>query len=196
MYQSIINTLASSDYYIIKKDIYKLINDADFIKEIIKVHNPLVFDRFVKMCEFKMDTALLYEERNKFIKKTLLNLNKDDVLKFFELDSFDRNRDEKVANRYLIEYIIQYYFGDNYYNFMTNLYQMLGYLRGDNKDLVDSHNISIYKEFVDIKSASFEDKIGIFKLYLDSNLMEMFYDDMKTVREASHKELVDKTKSW
>ena len=193
MYQNIINTLASDDYLSVKKDLYKLIHDKEFIKYIVQVHNPIVFDRFIKMCEYKIDTSFLYEERNKFIKKSLLNLNKDAIINFFGLNSIDKEHDAKVANRYLTEYIISYYFGDNYYNFMTNLYQIFGYLRSVNKDLIDSYNINVYKEFIDIKNASFEDKIGIFKLYLNDNLMEMFYDDINKVREDSHKMLVDES---
>ena len=191
MYQSIINTLASDDYYLVKKNIYNLINDTNFIKEIIKVHNPIVFDRFIKMCEYKMDTSIIYEERNNFIKKTLFSLNKDSILDFFKLNDLDKSRADVIANRYLTEYIINYYFGDNYYNFLTNFYQLVGYLRNSEKTLIDKEHIKIYSKFIDLKDASFEDKIAFFKEYLNSNLIAMFYDDMNIVREDSHKELVD-----
>ena len=194
MYQDILNILASDDYYQIKKDIYKLINDNDFIKTITVVHNPIVFDRFIKMCEYKTDTSILYEERNKFIRKTILNLNKDNIYDFFELNSLDKSRQEIIANRYLIEYIVNYYFGDNYYNFMTNFYQMLSYLECSKKDLVNRENIMLYKEFVNLRHMSFIDKIGFFKLLLDDvNVKEKFYDDINMVREDSHKELVNRT---
>lgn len=193
MYENIIKTLASDDYYQIKKDIYKLINDHDFIKTITKVHNPIVFDRFIKMCEYKTDTSILYEERNKFIRKAILNFNKDDIYDFFELNSIDKSRQDIVANRYLIEYIVNYYLGDNYYNFMTNFDQMLSYLKCSKKDLVNKENIMLYKEFVDLRHMSFTDKIGFFKLLLDDvNVKERFYDDINIVREDSHKELVSK----
>ena len=117
MYQSIINTLNSSDYYLVKKDINKLINDSTFIQEIIRIHNPIIFDRFIKMCEYKIDTTILYEERNKFIKKSLNSLTSDSVNNFF-------NSNLVISNRYLIEYIVEYYFQDNYYNFLTNFYIM------------------------------------------------------------------------
>lgn len=193
MYQDYIKILESDEYYKVKKDINSLINNDSFLKEIVKVRNPLAFDRFIKMSEYKMDTSELQEERNKFIKKTLLSLNKDDIYKFFNLENLDLSRQDVIANRYLIEYIISYYFGDNYYNFMVNLNQMVNYLDSVNKNLIDKENIKIYKEFVNLRYMSMEDKINFFKLLLDLNLMEMFYDDINKAREDSHKELVNKT---
>ena len=189
-YQNIINMLKSDDYYKVKDNIKSLINNLGFIEKITRINNPIVFDRFIKMCEYKMDTAVICEERNKYVKKVLLNLKEEDLCNYFDLEEEKR----KVADRYLIEYIVFYYFGDNYYNFMTNFYQMLNYLRHTNKDLIDKENISIYQEFVNLRNMSFKDKIGFFKLFLnDNHLMEMFYDDITKLREESHKELVDKS---
>ena len=91
MYQSIINTLGSSDYYIIKKDIYKLINDADFIKEIIKVHNPIVFDRFVKTLFLILEFSLCEEKEDPNLLKCLLLPKSHELLlkiSFFKLLSY------------------------------------------------------------------------------------------------------------
>lgn len=192
MYQDIINTLASDEYYLVKNDIDKLVNDSSFIQKIVTIHNPIVFDRFVKMCEYKMDTSILYEERNKFIRKTILSLNKENIYDFFELNTLDKSRQDVIADRYLTEYIVYYYFGDNYYNFMTNFYQMIMYLNRVKKDLVNKLNIDLYQEFVNLRNMSFEDKIGFFRLLLDDiNVMEMFYDDMDIVKKDSHKGLTD-----
>ncbi len=192
MYQDTLNLLSSNDYYLVKKNIDKLINDSNFIKEIIKVHNPVIFDRFIKMCEFKIDVSKIQEERNKFIRNSLLDMTKDNIYDFFELNNIDKSRQETIANRYLIEYIIYYYTGDNYYNFMTNLYQMVNYLESGKNNLVSIENINLYKELVNLRHMSFIDKIGFFKLLLDDmNIMEMFYDDLNIVREDSHKSLTD-----
>lgn len=193
-YDDIINVLASSDYYVIKKDIDKLLNNSSFLNEITKVHNPFVFDRFIKMCEYKTDISYLCEKRKKFIKNALINLNNENIYSFFELSSYDKYKQKDISNRYLMEYIVFYYFEDNYYNFMTNLYQMIDYLGNTKKDLVDKENINLYKEFVELRNMSFEDKIRFFNSLLNNtNIKEMFYDDMSIVREDSHKELVDKT---
>ena len=193
MEQNIIQILSTDDYHVVKKNIDKLINNSSFLQEIVKVHSPLVFDRFIKMCEYKMDTSVLYESRKKFIKKTLFNLNKDNIYDFFELNNYDKSRQDIIANRYLSEYIVYYYFGDNYYNFMTNLYQMLTYVKYNNNDLISKENIALYEEFVELRKMSKTDMISFFKILLDNDIMSMFYDDINIVRETSHKALVDES---
>ena len=190
-YQEVINILKSDESYKLKSDIMKLIDDGEFLKKIIHIHNPIVFDRFIKMCEFKLDTSGIYELRNKFIKKSIWELNQDNIYSFFELDDLEESRKKIIANRYLIEYIIGYYFQDNFYNFITNFYLMTNYLSYSKKNLVDEEHIKIYKSFVDLKDISMEDKVRLFTKYLNDDLMSMFYDDINIVREDSHKELVN-----
>ena len=192
-YEEIINTLNSDTYYNLRNDILKLVNDSTFIKKIIRIHNPILFDRFIKMCEFKIDTSIIYEERNKFIKKTLGNLNKNNIYEFFELDNLEEERKEIIASRYLSEYIINYYFLDNFYNFMANFYQMTGYLIGDRKSLININHIELYRQFINLTKMSFEDKIKLFNNNLNNDLKEMFYDDIDIVRVNSHRKLVEYT---
>ena len=66
MYDDVIELLNSDDYYKAKESVLKLSNNEDFINQMITTHNPFVFDRFVKMLEYKVDTSKLYEERNTF----------------------------------------------------------------------------------------------------------------------------------
>ena len=190
-YQDIINTLASDDYYIVKKNIYSLINDSFFIKRLISEPNPLVFDRFIKMVEYKIDTGLLHDKRNEFIRKVFDGINSDNCYIFFGLDRNDQ-RSDIIANRYLAEYIINYFFQDNYYNFMANYYQMINYLSKTNKNLVDKNNLNLYNQFVKLKDLSINDKIDFFQKHInDNNLKELFYDDMNLVRTDSFKALTD-----
>ena len=192
-YKEIIDILKTDNYYKLREEAHKLASDNNFLKIIINIHNPIIFDRFIKMCEFKIDTRAIYEERNNFIKKSINKLNMSNIYSFFEIENLDLSRQEVIANRYLTEYIISYYFEDNFYNFMTNLYQMTGYLYGDKKDLVSIEHIKIYEQFVSINKMSLEDKIRLFNRNIDNDLMSLFYDDLDRVRVDSHKELVDST---
>ena len=176
----IYNILLSQNTSIIKEVSNSLIHDNNFLKQIVKVDNPFIFDSFIKAVQYKMDTTVLHEERNKYIKEILLNI--------------DLTKETTIPDRWIIEYIVGYYFQDNYYNFMTNLFQMINYLKNNKDYLIEKDHLNIYKEFADLKAMSLTDKIGFFKLLLnDLNLLEMFYDDMRVVREDSHKELVNST---
>ena len=177
-YSDILEQLASRDYRKVKKCCESLVNDSNFLKIIICINDPFIFDRFMKMNEYKIDTSSIYAERKKYIREALdIDVNKKNII--------------LMPDRWIVEYIICYYFEDNYYNFMANFYQMITYLTYTKKELVNKNNIDLYKEFVDLRNMSLMDKIGFFKLLLDNgNIMEMFYDDMNTVRTDSHKELV------
>ena len=189
-YEKIIDVLKSDVYYTLKSDIVKLINDDNFMEKIIKVHNPLVFDRFIKMCEFKIDTLNIHEKRRGFIINSINRLDENNVYDFFDLDTLEKSQKEVVADRYLTEYIIDYYFGDNYYNYMTNVYEMINYLGRIKKILIDSEHLKIYKEFSSLVTATFDDKISIFKKYIDNSFSEMLYEDIRIVRNYSYNELV------
>ncbi len=175
-YTDILEALASNDYYKVKSRIYSLINDSKFLKIIIKINDPFIFDHFIKMCEYKMDTSYLHEMRNDYLKSILLDYNKITI----------------IPDRWVTEYIISYFFQDNYYNFMANYYQMEYYLRSTKKDLVSKDNLAIYQEFKELRNMTLESKIELFKKYYQrNNIMELLYDDIKKVREDSHKMLVD-----
>ncbi len=212
-YDSIFHLLSSSDYYKLDNQALILVNNKDFMKCMIKVPNPWLFDRFIKMLEYKTDTSLLHEERKKYLKKVIFsssNNKKLEYLKNVNVNNFHRflfTFDEisylehsknnfnyalnKISNRWLIEYIISYFFQDNYYNFMTNLFQMINYLKTHDRDLINHEHIKMYNGFVDIKNASFQDKIGVFKLYLNDNLLESFYDDISVLKNDAHHDLVE-----
>ena len=174
-YQEIINLLNSDNYYKVNNYINELINNPNYINKITLIDNPFVFDRFIKMCEFKIDTAKLYEERKVFIKTILLNLN--NKLSF--------------PDKWINEYIISYYFQDNFYNYMANFFQMVNYMQYTKKILVSSENIKIYNRFKNLNTMVLDEKINLFNEYQNTNIMELFYDDMTKVKEDSHQELVN-----
>ena len=211
-YEGIIEILSSNDYYKAKKLINILNDYENFIKTMIPIANPYIFDRFCKMVEYQMDTDLYYEVRNTFLKKAILNQKDDKVLDYFKDINYDnyanylllenemqaiehsddlKNQVEFISNRWLIEYIISYFFRDNYYNFMVNLFQMVSYLSQTKKITVDNEHIKVYSEFKELNKKTLKEKIDFFKKNLNNNYTEMFYDDMRKVKNSSYQELVE-----
>lgn len=189
-YSKVIDILNSDDCYMVKNHINELINDQGFIDRIIIEKNPFVFDRFMKMCEYKIDTSVIYERRDKYIYKLINKLTGDN---YHEILGLKNTSTDKVVKRFLTEYIVNYYFHDNYYNVMSNFFQMIKYLRSTGKKLVSKDHINLYNEFVRLLDLPMEEQIKLFYNHSTDNIIEMFYDDMTTVKEDSHKELVDKT---
>ena len=211
-YEGIIEILSSNDYYKAKKLINILNDYENFIKTMIPIANPYIFDRFCKMLEYQMDTDLYYETRNRFLKKVILNQKDDKILDYFkdinndnytnylllenEIKTIEQshtinNQIELISNRWLTEYIVSYFFRDNYYNFMVNLFQMVNYLSRTKKIQIDNEHIKLYSEFRELNKKTFMEKIEFFKKHLSNNYMEMFYDDMRIVKNSSYQELVD-----
>ena len=186
-----------------------------YYKQIIKIDNPFIYDRIIKLIEFKKDVSMYNEERNIIIKKRLLNqknnalldcllgVTKDNYREYNftedELDYIKRNISNDldeclkiISNHWVLNYIIYYFFQDTYYNFICNLFQMCGYLKKIKRDLVDIKHLELYNKFNNLSSLSFADKIEFFKNNCDKNdIMGMFYDDMRKVKNHSYQSLVN-----
>ena len=150
----------------------KNIHFNDYLKDIVNIDNPYLFDRIMKYLEYKEDTSKFYELRKKYIEQVILN-KKD------------------IQERWLNEYIIEYFFEDNYVNFLINLLQMVNYQRSSKKDLIKLSNMELYNKFNNIGKISSEEKIQLFKENKDRNLKEMFYDDMRIVKDDAYQTMVD-----
>ena len=211
-YNEIINMLASRDYHNVSNILDNIDDKDNLIEKIIYIDNPHIYDRFSKMLEYKYDTLKLNEIRNKYIKRIVLNQNSDRKLSYFNnIDTSNYNNylftsDElyliknsndfdstinKISNRWLSEYIINYFYNDNYYNYMINLYQMVSFIGSTKLSLLNRNHIDIYNEFRGLNNISFKDKIALFKKYDGMDLSSMFYDDMSRTRDESHRMLVD-----
>ncbi len=191
------------------------INLDNYYEDIIKIINPFIYDRLIKYMEFKYDTDRYNEKRKRLIEKILLNqkdqkildslvdincqnYNNSSLLSYNEKEYLKRKSDsfdeaiERVSNRWSYEYIISYFFQDNYYNFMVNFHQMTNYLVSSKKNIVPIEHIKIYEKFLKIDKMTLPERISLFKEYYKNNdLMEMFYDDMRKTKDDCYQELVN-----
>lgn len=152
-------------------DFYKYLN------KILKIDNPNLYDHIIKYMEYKYDVNVFEEQRKKYIEKKLLN-----------------NQEVDIRDEWCNQYIIQYFFGDNYYNFIINLYNMLAYYRSIDGNFISLENLKIYERFNNISKLTLNEKRELFReYYRKSNaIKEMFYDDMRKVKDRCYKRLVDR----
>ena len=213
-FEKLLNILSTDTLYK-EPDFLKSFNYNNHIKEISSISNPLIYDKLMKYLEFKEDTNKFNEERNIYLKKLLFNQKDDNILDLFskinisnyhnsilftsrEISYLEREENninkafEWISNRWMNNYLANYFFQDNFYNFITNFLQMTNYLRFSKKNLVKVENLKIYNEFLKVGDLSFKEKLDYFKKnYQRTDLMELFYDDMRKVKDDCYKELVN-----
>ncbi len=184
-------------------------------QKIIRIENSHIYDKIMKIFEFKDDVSKYNEERNKIIRNiifqqknpeildSLATVTPDNYMDFLfteeETDYIKRSIGSRfdeciknISNRWLLDYIIYYFFQDSYYNFICNLFQMTRYLRDINVELVDIKHLNLYNKFCDLSKLSFIERINFFKENCDKlGVMEMFYDDMRKVKDHSYQQLVN-----
>lgn len=87
-----------------------------------------------------------------------------------------------LNNRYISNYIIDYYFEDIYHNVILNMNELLRFYFDGNIN-IPMDRLSIYERISNIDSLSMDEKIDLCNELDDINVMELFYDDMLKARE-------------
>ncbi len=219
--EEILKVLSSREVVYEKKNIHDFFmkNYSPTLGNIIlKINNPVIFERFTNIMQYTIDVSQLDKQRDFITKKVLFDEidEKKEMFSFFnnltpnnyqdywftdnelmdiKMGIKNNNFDEvlrNIANKWLDEYIIYYFFHDNYYNFLVNLNQMLRYLRNIKIDLVDSEHLAFYVDCYNISKMSFKEKVAFFKNnYQKDFIQSMFYDDMRIVKNHSYESLIN-----
>lgn len=156
------------DYFINIKD-----ND-DFVNKIAHMKNQNLYLKIIHLIENYIDVLEIENERRKYIIKIINDIN-----------------DKQVSLKDLREYVIYYFIGDNYYNFLVNFNQMLLYMMHIGKILIPIKHVEFYKMCLNICNLNENEIILFFKQYQDkSKVYEMFYDDIKNIKNDSYNDLV------
>lgn len=94
---------------------------------------------------------------------------------------------QELSTKKLFEMIIDNYFEDITYNFLSNLKTLLEYITKIDKIIIPKENLNIYKKIYNFYNLTTKEQINLFN-ELDNNInyKEMFYNDFITLKKHSY----------
>ena len=151
--------------------------NSKYIKNISNMKNQSIYLKIMHLIENDMDVSEIEDRRRKYIIKVI-----------------DDYKNNNLTNKEIIDYIIYYFVGDNYYNFLVNFNQMLLYMKHINKILISKDHIKFYQDCLRLKDLNREDMILFFNQNRNkTKFFEMFYDDMRIIKNHSYNDLTSKS---
>ena len=151
--------------------------NSKYIKNISNMKNQSIYLKIIHLIENDMDVSEIEDRRRKYIIKVI-----------------DDYKNNNLTNKEIIDYIIYYFVGDNYYNFLVNFNQMLLYMKHINKILISKDHIKFYQDCLRLKDLNREDMILFFNQNRNkTKFFEMFYDDMRIIKNHSYNDLTSKS---
>lgn len=206
--------LSVSDEKIIRDFYNSNINNSEIINKIIHLDNPYLYCLLIRVLQSNFDISDIEEKRINYIKKQINNIKDTGRLSFLTKITIDNYQNnclftdseikviksnlnkldkvmERISDNWLKENITYYFFRDVFYNYLVNSSEMLLYINSIKEDIISLEHIQLYKEFQKLGEMSFKDKIDFFNHHVNqNNLHEMFYDDMRKVKNHSYHSLV------
>ena len=188
---------------------------SEFIDILLKVKNPAIYHRFTYIMKNYLDVSEMDEKREKLIEKIILtetdlvnecftflkdNNYQHNIFTDNELDDIEREKKynrinselKKLNNKWLTNHIIYYFFHDNYFNFLVNLQEMMHYMSFAKVNLINKDHMMFYQECFKLPDKSFSEQVDFFKNnYLKKDIGDMFYDDMRIVKNHCYQNLID-----
>lgn len=174
---------SSLNNYIKKKElesIREIINN-----ELIEPFNTL-YTYIYELYELrdKRDYDKSYELEQECIKyakeHNMVNIYYRVIREYNDIDGL-YNHLKVLSNRYVSNYIIDYFFEDNYHNVLININELLRYYYDGNMS-IPMDRLSIYDRLSNIDILTNEEKIELVNELSSINIMELFYDDMLAAR--------------
>lgn len=94
-----------------------------------------------------------------------------------------------ISKKILVNLIIDNLFEDNLRNVYLNLKELLSY----NREVlqISEFNLEFYQNIINIYNLSIDEIINIYLKYKSFNIKEMFYDDLRHLKNISYKKILD-----
>ena len=166
--RQIINSYNKNEMFSPFKEIYYMFSELKKIRQKDEISSDEYYDNRYKLIKF---------------------INKFDFIDFNGLNAIYENNGlegvfsylNHLSERTLSNYIIDYLFEENYHNVIIDIRELLNfYYRGN--IVIPKERVEIYDKISNIDLLSTEEKQQLFNYLKDFNMIETFYDDMRTAR--------------
>lgn len=184
-----ISTLETNKYREIINILEK--NNLDFVNKIEKERKKYVVDKiksinengiFNYLCDNNIESIEKILSAD-IIKQISINLKYND---YYGVNRILKHYTEKC----LLEFIIDLYFKDVTYNFISNLKTMLKYINKTNENIIPKERLIFYNQILNFHNLSLEEQKNLYYSYNENiNYSLDFYNDFKVCKQHSYNKL-------
>lgn len=197
-----------------------LINNSLLINKYVNIFNPNLYRNAINIL-IKNNYSLasnIENARKKYVKKEITSIkdgylirmdnyfiNNDDFLinevpfnilnNLRKLNNSAKLKDKLAALTQVIQFelLVDTYFKDIPYNFLSNMIMMLNYIKQINENIISEDNLKLYMKIYHFNSLSIKERIEFINSFNDDiDYAKMFYEDYRKCRDHSYKLMNDK----
>ena len=171
-------------------------------KKVAGITDPCVYKKILKLLEEEKDIDYIKEVRKKYV-DTLFNNSKliinlvlfskkymFDTSYFFD-EKYNKLNEFDSAKLFLLDLVAETIFDDYFINVQLDVKQILKYTKLTNTNVISKERLDFYKRFSSLDELDLDGIINFYKENKTANLIEIFYDDIRNLKDDSYKSLVD-----
>ena len=171
-------------------------------KKLVSLLDPCLYKRVTQVLDNEIDIDEVTEHRKEYITGLLsspvfpMNLTLFpekyifDTMYYFDIKYNNLDIFETVK-LFLLDIITEYFFDDYYTNIAADMNQIIKYVELTDTTLVPYERLEYYRQFISLDMESTDKLIEYFNQFKNVNIMNEFYDDIRKLKDASYKSLVD-----
>lgn len=177
-------------------DLNKIFSNKSFIDYVSHIIDPLFYRSIIYQLEdLRIDTYIIENIHRKYICKYLDHYSDELMDKFeFKVSFFNQCKNNvqiyRNYNDFIFNLIIENLFQDFSYNVLFDIKEIINLTNSVGINIINVDHLNMYKFIYRMKNVDVNTQIEFYKKYKNSNLIEMFYDDMKLLRDYTHNDLV------
>ena len=163
-------------------------NNLEFVDKIEKERNKYVENQIKLINKDGIFNYLCSNDIKSLVPKSILNQIEFN-LKYNDYSSINRIL-KNYTEKCLFEFIIDLYFKDITYNFISNLKTMMKYINSVNEDLIPKERFIFYNQILNFHNLSIEEQKNIYYNFNPNNNYSLyFYEDFSNCKQHSYNKI-------